>query len=405
MTETGVRRVPHLTRAALDVATAGLAPPFAVVDLPSLRANAADLVRRAAGRPIRVASKSVRCREILRQVLAMDGFAGILSYSLAESLWLAEDFDDVVVAYPTTDAESLRRLASDARLAARVTLMVDSVEHLDLIDAAIAGVSGPPLRLCLDLDASLRLAGGRVHLGTRRSPVHSVASAVSLARRIVQRSRFLLVGIMSYEGQIAGLGDRPAGNPLRGLAIRAVQAASAAELFHRRAAVVAAVSALADLEFVNGGGTGSVERTVRESAITEVAAGSGLYAPRLFDEYRAFTPYPAALFALAVTRRPAPGIVTVGGAGWIASGPQLPNRVPAPVFPAGLRMIPSEGAGEVQTPLRGAAADSLRVGERVWFRHGKAGELCEHVNELHLIDNGTVVAVAPTYRGEGKAFG
>jgi D-serine deaminase-like pyridoxal phosphate-dependent protein len=405
MTQTAQRTVPQLSRAILDAATEGLAPPFAVVDLPSLRANAADLVRRAAGRPIRVASKSVRCRDILRQVLAIDGFAGILSYSLAESLWLAEEFDDVVVAYPTTDAGSLRRLASDERLAARVTLMVDSVEHLDLIETAVAGILGPPLRLCMDLDASLKLAGGRVHLGTRRSPVHSVASAVTLARKIVERPRFTLVGIMSYEGQIAGLGDRPPGNPLRGLAIRAVQAASAAELVTRRAAVVAAVSVLADLEFVNGGGTGSVERTVREQAITEVAAGSGLYAPRLFDEYRSFKPYPSALFALAVTRRPAPGIVTVGGAGWIASGPQLPNRVPAPVFPAGLRMIDSEGAGEVQTPLRGAAADSLRVGDRVWFRHGKAGELCEHVNELHLIDDGRIVESVLTYRGEGQAFG
>jgi D-serine deaminase-like pyridoxal phosphate-dependent protein len=64
----------------------------------------------------------------------------------------------------------------------------------------------------------------------------------------------------------------------------------------------------------------------------------------------------------------------------------------------------TEGAGEVQTPVVGAGADRLRVGDRVWFRHAKAGELCEHVNELHLVAGDKVTDVVPTYRGEGKTF-
>ncbi|HEY3714319.1 MAG TPA: amino acid deaminase/aldolase [Jatrophihabitantaceae bacterium] len=387
----------------LDVATRDLDPPFAVVDLDALRANAADLTRRATGKPIRVASKSVRCRSILHTVLARPGFEGILAYTLAEALWLADEFDDVVIAYPTVERAALRRLAADPQAAARVTLMVDSVEQLNFIDDVVPPERAP-LRVCLDLDASLRALGGRVHLGPRRSPVHSPSDAASLAQLVADRPGFRLVGLMAYEGQVAGLADDPVGQRLRAPAIRAMKAASVRELAQRRAAVVAAVEQVTKLEFVNGGGTGSVESTVAESAVTEVAAGSGLYAPALFDHYRSFHAAPAALFALGVTRRPAPGIVTVAGGGWIASGPSGADRQPVPTYPAGLRLVGTEGAGEVQTPLVGAAADGLRVGDRVWFRHAKAGELCEHVDSLHLVEGDEIAAVVPTYRGEAKTF-
>jgi len=399
--------------ARLAAATADLDPPFAAVDLDALLANAADLVRRARGRPIRVASKSVRAREVLRIVLGLDGFAGILAYTLAEALWLADEFPDVVVGYPTVDRAALRALADDPRAAGRVTLMIDSVEHLDLIDAVV-GMRRPALRICLDVDASLRLRGGRVHIGVRRSGVHLPDQAAALAREVVRRPGFELVGLMAYEAQIAGVGDAAPGRRARRAAIRAMQLVSAAELRRRRAAVVAAVRSVAPLEFVNGGGTGSVHSTAAEEAVTEVAAGSGLYGPTLFDVYRAFSPRPAAVFALPVVRRPAPGIVTVAGGGWIASGPAGPDRVPVPVYPWGLRLLPTEGAGEVQTPLRGAAAESLRVGDRVWFRHAKAGEPCEHVAELHLVEGGSAAGwdgtggsrrhTVPTYRGEGQIF-
>ncbi|HEY7050382.1 MAG TPA: amino acid deaminase/aldolase [Jatrophihabitantaceae bacterium] len=387
----------------LDVATRDLDPPFAVVDLAALRTNAADLVRRAAGKAIRVASKSVRSRAILRTVLAQPGFHGVLAYTLAEALWLADEFDDIVIAYPTVERAALKQLAADPQAAASVTLMVDSVEQLNFVDDVVPS-DRPPMRVCLDLDASLRALGGRLHLGTRRSPVHDPGEAAELARLIDDRPGFRLVGLMAYEGQVAGLADDPVGQRLRGPAIRAMKAASVRELAQRRATVVAAVEQVTKLEFVNGGGTGSVETTVAESAITEVAAGSGLYAPALFDRYRSFRGRPAALFALGVTRRPAPGIVTVAGGGWIASGPSGGDRQPVPTYPAGLRLLGTEGAGEVQTPLVGAAADTLRVGDRVWFRHAKAGELCEHVDSLHLVDGDEITAVVPTYRGEGKTF-
>ncbi|NMO03817.1 amino acid deaminase/aldolase [Gordonia sp. TBRC 11910] len=382
-------------------ATADLEPPFAVVDLGALKANADSLVARAGGKPIRLASKSVRCRAISGAVLDRPGYRGVLALTLAEALWLASDVDDVVVGYPTADLTSLRRLAADPELLARVTIMVDHVAQLDMIEHATG--DGPPIRVCIDLDASLRLFEGRVHLGVRRSPVHSAGEAVMLARRIVARPRFTLVGLMAYEGQIAGVGDN-AGSMLNRLKIRGMQMASAVELRRRRAAAVAAVREVADLEFVNGGGTGSIERTVSEPAVTEVAAGSGLYCPTLFDAYRGFRPQPAAFYVQSVVRKPSPEYATVLGGGWVASGAIGPEKLPTPSWPMDLSLLAIEGAGEAQTPLHGPGAVALAVGDRVWFRHAKAGELCERVNELHLVDGDAVIATVPTYRGEGQAF-
>lgn len=59
----------------------------------------------------------------------------------------------------------------------------------------------------------------------------------------------------------------------------------------------------------------------------------------------------------------------------------------------------------MQTPLTGARANRLQIGDRVWFRHAKAGEACERFDQLHLVRGGELVDSAPTYRGEGQNFG
>jgi D-serine deaminase-like pyridoxal phosphate-dependent protein len=396
--------------ARLERATAELDPPFAAVDLDAFWANAADMERRAAPKPIRLASKSVRCRALQERVLARPGFQGTLAYTLPEALWLAEHgAGDILVAYPTTDRRALSALAalSATRPDSRIAVMVDCRAQLDLLDAAIAAArttADARVRVCLELDAGLWALRGRVRIGAKRSPVHTPEQAATLAREILARPRLRLVGMMAYEAQIAGLGDSPPGNRARGLAIRALQAISARELATRRAAAVEAVRALAPLELVNGGGTGSLHLTAREAAVTEIAAGSGLYGPALFDTYRAFAPAPAALFALPIVRRPAAGVATALGGGYLASGPGDRARLPRPHLPAGLRLDGQEGAGEVQTPLLGDAAAKLAVGDRVWFRHTKAGELCERFRSLHLIEGDRVVEEVPTYRGEGQCF-
>ncbi|MDQ8703115.1 amino acid deaminase/aldolase [Streptomyces sp. LHD-70] len=394
-------------RARYDRATAHLDAPVALVDLEAFDANAADLVRRAGGKPIRVASKSVRCRALLERALAKDGFAGIMSFTLAESLWLARSgFEDVLLAYPSADRAGFAELTADPKLAAAVTVMVDDPAQLRLIDAARDGDRGrEEVRVCLELDTALQLLGGRVRIGARRSPLRSPAQVAELARAVARRPGFRLVGVMAYEGHVAGVGDLLAGRPVRSRAIRAMQAAARRELAARRAEVVRAVRAVEPgLEFVNGGGTGSVQHTAAEAAVTEIAAGSGLYVPRLFDNYTSFSGRPAALFAQPVVRRPGVGVVTVLGGGYPASGAAGRDRLPVPYLPQGLRYDPQEGAGEVQTPLLGSPADDLLIGDKVWFRHAKAGELCERFEQLHLVEGDRVTESVPTYRGEGRAF-
>lgn len=394
-------------RTRLDAATEQLDPPLALVDLDAFDANAADLEARAAGTPLRVASKSVRVRELVARALARPGWSGVLAYALDEALWLHEQgvSDDIVVGYPTVDRGALHRLGADDAAAAAVTLMIDDIAQLDLIDSVRPPAARAPIRVCLELDAAWRPAGRAVHVGTRRSPVHGAGPLADLARAVAARPGFTIDGLMAYEGQIAGLGDRPPGARVRGAAIRAMQRRSAAELAERRAAAVAAVRAVAPLRFVNGGGTGSVHVTTAEAAVTEIAAGSGLFGPTLFDAYAAWRPRPAALFALPVVRRPTRRIATLYSGGYIASGPAGPDRQPSVHLPAGLRLLGAEGAGEVQTPVRGRPASSLRIGDRVWLRHAKAGELCERFNDVHLLTGGTLTGSAPTYRGEGRAFG
>ena len=333
--------VPEHLRAAV----ADLDPPFGVLDGNALHNNIDDLRRRAGGKPLRVASKSVRMRSVLAEVLAQPGFTGVLCYALPEAIWLCRTgFRDLVVGYPTADRRAIAQLAGDGELAAHITLMVDDPAQLDLIDAAAPWPDRATIRLCLELDAAYRPAGRGLTLGARRSPVRTPGQATRLARRIADHRGFHLVGLMAYEGQIAGVGN--AGRTPRAAIVRAMQRRSAAELAERRPAVVAAVRQLADLEFVNGGGTGSIESTAADPSVTEIAAGSGLLGPALFDRYTAFRPTPAAYFVLPVVRRPTRSIVTVAGGGWIASGPPGADRLPQPVHPQGLHYLGTEAAGE-----------------------------------------------------------
>ena len=395
-------------RERLDAATAHLAGPLVVVDLDAFEANADDLVRRAGGTPVRLASKSVRVRGLVDAALARPGWAGVMAFSLAEACWLVEQgHDDVLVGYPTVDRGALAALAASPAARRAITLMVDDVAQVALAahavreHARLGGADGPPVRLCLDVDASLRLGLGRwrAHLGVRRSPVHTPAEAAALAAAVAAYEGVDVVGLMFYEAQVAGLPDS---SP----AVRLVKRMSVEDLAVRRAQVRRAVEdALGRaVALVNSGGTGSLETSAADPTVTEVTAGSGLYVPGLFDDYRTVARRPAAFVGLDVVRLPRPGIATAFGGGYVASGPASESRLPRLTLPAGLRYISTEGPGEVQTPLRLPRGTTARVGERVWMRHAKAGEIMERVTHVHLVRGDRIERTLPTYRGEGRAF-
>ena len=384
---------------AIGVATADLDAPLVALHLPHLRANVADLRRRSGGTRIRLASKSIRCRGVLREVLGPDlsgddGIRGVMAFAPQEALWLVESgCRDVLMGYPTVHRAGLAAIGADPVARDSVTLMVDDVRQLEIADEA--GAAG--VRVCIDVDASLRI--GPVHLGVRRSPLRTVDQVRRLAGTASSMG-FRPVGVMFYEAQVAGMPD-----DVRGISV--VKAASMRRLTGLRARIAAAVGEVTgrEPEIVNSGGTGSLSESAADPAVTEVTAGSGLYAPRLFDRYRSFTPSPALFFALPAVRTPAPGMTTFAYGGYVASGVPGPDRVPTPERPTGMELVGTEGVGEVQTPVTG----TVGIGGRSWWRHAKAGELCERFTEIHVVDEvdgrPVVVDLWPTYRGEGKCFG
>ncbi len=381
--------------------------PFAFVDLDAMRSNAASMLAMAGGKPVRVATKSVRSAPLTRRILDLDeGFRGLLAFTLPEALHLAElGFRDIVVAYPTADRAAISALAelSAADPDAAPAVMVDSREQLDLIEGSIG--SGPAeIKVCLDLDTSWWALGGRVKIGPKRSPIRTPEEARNLARNVERRPGTRVIGLMAYEGHVAGIGDIVPGKRIRSLVIRWMQERAMRDLAERRAAIVELVRKAMEVEFVNGGGTGSLARTAAEDSVTELTAGSGFYAPTLFDRYRSLELTPAAFFVLPVDRKPADSIATALGGGYVASGAPGPDKLPVPYLPTGLRLDPRESAGEVQTPLLGERAEALRLGDRIYFRHAKAGELCERFGSLFLVEGDRIADEVATYRGDGLTF-
>src|SRR5215218_10556553 len=120
-------------------------------------ANADSMLERSGGKRVRVASKSIRCRALMEAILRRDPrFQGLMTYTLRETLWLAElGFEDLLLAYPTADAGALEELAlrSAANSDGAPIVMVDCVEHLEMIESVL-GKGATPLRVCIDVDAS-----------------------------------------------------------------------------------------------------------------------------------------------------------------------------------------------------------------------------------------------------------
>jgi D-serine deaminase-like pyridoxal phosphate-dependent protein len=377
--------------------------PTAFLDREAFEANVQRTKERADGVPVRVASKSVRCRAVLERLLEEPGFEGLMCYTGDEAVDLAaEGFEDLLVAYPTVDRAELGRVAEAVADGARIVLMVDSQAHVERV-GAVASEAGADVPLCIDLDLSTEHLG--VYFGVQRSPIRTPEAATAVAETIAETEGVHLSGLMGYEAQLAGLPDRnPANNPVKNAVIRRLKERSRPVVRERRQAVAAALDEEYGLEFVNGGGTGSIEFTRADPWVTEVTAGSAFYAPRQFDWYDDVAYEPAAGYAIEVTREPDDGVYTCRGGGYVASGPVGEDKAPVPWLPDGARLREDEGAGEVQTPVLYDGEADLPVGDPVVMRHGKAGELCRFFEELAVVEGEEIVETHPTYRGEGKCY-
>lgn len=375
--------------------------PAALVDLDAFDANVERVLSGLNGKRLRVATKSIRCVELTKRALARAGerAIGLMTYTAAETAFLAREkvATDLLLAYPTLLAADVELLATANKEGATASVIADSVEHLEALEAGAAKV-GAVIPVVLEVDCGWRPLG--LHVGVRRSPLHSGEDVAALAARIGSFAHLKFHGLMGYESQIAGLPDEnpfakwqtPARKVIKDRSKVAIER-TRAELSRRLKPTV-----------FNGGGTGSIGTSSAEAALTELTVGSGFLDGHLFDGYHGLTLAPAAYFALQVVRRPGKGLVTCHGGGYIASGEAGRDRLPKPMWPKGLSLLDLEGAGEVQTPLAVPDDCPLRLGDPVFFRHAKSGELSEHFREYVLIRGDRVEGRAATYRGLGHAF-
>lgn len=385
--------------------------PLAFVDLDKFDANVAYVgqLAKAAGKTVRLGSKSIRCIELMRRIFAADPetYRGLLTFTVEETGWLAaQGFDDLLVAYPTVQPTDIDLLVDLTRAGKQVWLMVDNIEHLRILSAA-GEKAGLTLHGCLEVDMAYRPFNlSSVHLGLRRSPVRTPEQARDLLRAAGAFPGVEVDAIMGYEGHIAGTGDDVPGARLKNAFTRFIKTDSVRELTARRDKVVELLRAEGmAFRVVNGGGSGSIVSTGKDPLVTEITAGSGFYASGLFHHYKEVCFQPAAFFAIQIVRLPAQGMIACQGGGYVASGAVGAEKLPLPMYPAGLKYLSLEGAGEVQTPfLLPKDCPTLSLGDPIFLQHAKAGELCERFNELWLVKDGELAGQVKTYRGEGRAF-
>lgn len=366
--------------------------------------NGEAIAQAAGGKKVRLASKSIRSVDVLNRILRSSPiFQGIMCYTAAEAVFLAEQgFDDLLLGYPQWQPEAIRSIVNLVGEGRSITLMVDSVEHVEHIER-FAKQQQIVVSLCIDMDMSVQYPGLR--FGVWRSPVHSWEGMYPIVEQIIRSPWLRLDGIMGYEAQVAGVGDNAAGKHMKNTMVRWLKSRSIVEAAKRRKEAVERLAAMdLRLRFVNAGGTGSLDSSREEAWVTEITAGSGFYAPGLFDHYASFRYKPAAAYAVEVVRIPKAGIVTCMGGGYTASGTADRDKLAMPYLPSGLKLFSLEGAGEVQTPLRLPAHVELGLGDPVFFRHAKAGELCERFKVLYAVSQGRIVGEYATYRGMGECF-
>lgn len=377
--------------------------PALLLDLSAFEENCRQIASYGNGKKIRIATKSIRSVEVIKRILDSSSvFQGVMCYSPEEAVFLVEKgLDDILIAYPCWDKKALSDISILNSKGKNIICMVDAAEHVDHLNHIAKETKGS-FYLCIDVDMSTTFFN--LHFGVRRSPLKDSIAVLELARKIKQLQNLELIGIMGYEAQIAGVGDKVPSQRLKNSVIEFLKKKSIKEVEERRNKVVHALRQEGfSLPLVNGGGTGSLDSTTKEDVVTEVAVGSGFYSPKLFDYYNGFLYKPALFYALPIVRKPAPNIYTCHGGGYVSSGPPGKDKEPQLVYPVGGKLLDLEGAGEVQTPVHYENA-TLEIGDAIIFRAAKAGEVCERFQEIVCLSDQQIVGRHKTYRGEGVCF-
>lgn len=378
--------------------------PCAFIDKHFLYENMKAITKRARNKQIRIATKSIRSVDMLREILDFSPtFHGLMCFTGEEALYLHDEgFEDLLIAYPVWNEEILRSICHRVKDGAIITVMVDSIAHINRLENIAAEERGHFL-ICLDIDLSTKHYG--IHFGVYRSSIRTTKQFTSVLQCVKQKKRIVLDGIMGYEAQLAGVPDKDPKQKIKSSVIRHLKRKSKSEVAAKRKKIMNIMrkSGLS-IRFVNGGGTGSLHQTTREKIVSEVTVGSGFFYSHLFDKHRSLHFKPAAGFAIEITRIPERHVYTCFGGGYVASGPHGEDKVPEITLPKGAKLMKNEGVGEVQTPVYYKGPEKLTYGDPIFLRHSKAGELCERFTRLYLVEDGQIVDTYSTYRGDGKCF-
>lgn len=378
--------------------------PCAFLHVDSLKENIDAILDMSGDKKIRVASKSIRSVGVLKMIMEhSDRFQGVMCFTAEEAIYLYErGFDDLLIAYPVWDEPLLRQVCQLVKEGVMITVMIDSVEHINRL-ASIAEEEDGTFLVAIDIDLSTNFPG--LHFGVYRSPLRTVDHVLQLIKAVIKTSNLELDGIMGYEAQIAGVVDNAPKQTVKNRLVRLLKRRSLKEISKKRSEIMKALQKEGvSLRFVNGGGTGSLTTTRNEHHVTEVTAGSGFYNSHLFDKYESLQLTPAAFFATEITRKPEPNMYTCTGGGYVASGAAGIDKLPEIFLPKGAKLTKNEAVGEVQTPVIYEGPIHLAHGDPIIFRHSKSGELCERFHHLYIIEKDKIVGKKTTYRGDGKCF-
>ncbi|MBD3188936.1 hypothetical protein GF325_19065 [Candidatus Bathyarchaeota archaeon] len=392
---------PNYTHEDFQALLEGESCPCAVVDMEAFDHNIEMFLKgmKATGKHLRVGTKSVRVPALIERAMKKFDFDGLFLFHPNEIKYWQETrgIQDFIVAYPIINIEEAetctRGAARDPN--AKITLMIDSTAHLHLLEKS-AAKQDVNLHVLVDLDVSIDFFGQ--FAGVMRSPLNSPDKVVRLARKVNRFPHLSFRGIMGYEAQEAGIGDQS-------LLYRFMKQQSRGRITRRRAKTVQALEeAGLHCEIVNGGGSGCFQDTARETFVTEVTVGSGLFKSYIFDPIESLREFMPSLFmALRIVRTPRPGVVTAYSGGYVSSAI---NKQPKIVFPRGCTATSREGFGEVQTPITfNPEKVFLKHGDLVICRLAKAGEPLERFNHVVTVKGNSVLDKRLTYRGEGLWLG
>lgn len=373
--------------------------PLAFVDLDVLDQNIQDILKRAQGKTIRIASKSVRIPAILEYILKKNAqFKGLMCYHPNEAVFLSQQgFDNILLGYPYIHEKEISLILQEVAKGKELIFMVDALEQIQRIQQ-IAEKMNVEALICFDVDMSSDF--GNLHFGVYRSSITSAEKLEEIVKQTSPLSHIQIKGLMGYEAQIAGVNDNIKGQGIKNAVIQFLKRKSIKEVARKRQEAIAILKKYGIYQpLVNAGGTGSIESSIAEEGVTEVTVGSGFFASHLFDHYKQFKHLPAAGFALQITRNPKENIFTCAGGGYIASGEVGIVKQPKPYLPTYIELIKNEGTGEVQTPIINKSSVFLQLGDPVFFRHSKAGELFERFDSVYFIREKKIVQVEKTLRG------